>query len=172
MTMPSKEHKHDKNKYKKIGNIGEAKILCKFVELGIPVYIPFGDNEKADLIADFNGRLNKIQIKTSQKSTNGKSVFHLETSFTHRRKGVRHKYTPSEIDYFACYNLDRDCIYLIKINKPITSISIRYAKAKNNQLNNVNLEKKYLIENVLCVETLHDVPKSLEDKVKTKSRLQ
>lgn len=44
---------------KRIGNIGEAKAL------GIPVYIPFGDNESADLIAEFNGKLNKIQCKTT-----------------------------------------------------------------------------------------------------------
>lgn len=50
---------------KRIGNIGEAKALAKFVELGIPVYIPFGDNESADLIAEFNGKLNKIQCKTT-----------------------------------------------------------------------------------------------------------
>lgn len=48
---------------KNIGNIGEAKVLAKFVELGIPTYLPFGDNEKADLIANFNGKLNKIQVK-------------------------------------------------------------------------------------------------------------
>ena len=46
---------------KNIGNIGEAKVLTKFVELGFPVYIPFGDNEKADLIVEFNGKLNKIR---------------------------------------------------------------------------------------------------------------
>ena len=46
---------------KSIGNICEAKVLCKFIELGIPVYVPFGDNEEADLIAEFNGKLNKIQ---------------------------------------------------------------------------------------------------------------
>lgn len=34
---------------KRIGNIGEAKVLAKFVEMGIPIYIPFGDDEKADL---------------------------------------------------------------------------------------------------------------------------
>ena len=44
---------------KGVGNIGEAKVLCKFVELGIPVYLPFGDNERSDLIAEFNGKLNK-----------------------------------------------------------------------------------------------------------------
>ena len=42
---------------KQLGNIGEAKTLSKFVELQIPVYQAFGDNEKSDLIADFNGRL-------------------------------------------------------------------------------------------------------------------
>jgi hypothetical protein len=66
---------------KRIGNLGEAKVLCKFVELGIPVYLPFGDNEKADLIADFNGKLNKIQIKTSKKAEDGKMIFDLNSSF-------------------------------------------------------------------------------------------
>lgn len=42
---------------KQLGNIGEAKALSKFVELQVPVYQAFGDNEKSDLIADFNGRL-------------------------------------------------------------------------------------------------------------------
>ena len=42
--------------YKRIGNIGEAAILNKFVEMGVPVYIPFGDNEKSDLVADFYGK--------------------------------------------------------------------------------------------------------------------
>lgn len=52
---------------KQLGNIGEAKVLAKFVELKVPVYIPFGDNEKSDLIAEFNGKLNKIQVKTSEE---------------------------------------------------------------------------------------------------------
>ena len=50
---------------KRLGNIGEAKAIAAFVENQIPVYIPFGDNEKADLIAEFNGKLNKIQLKSS-----------------------------------------------------------------------------------------------------------
>lgn len=35
--------------------------------MNVPVYVSFGDNEKADLIAEFNGRLNKLQVKTSEK---------------------------------------------------------------------------------------------------------
>ena len=74
---------------KRIGNIGEAKVLAKFVEMGIPIYIPFGDDEKADLVAEFNGKLNKIQVKTSIKSKNGCSIFDLTSSTAHRTNGGR-----------------------------------------------------------------------------------
>ena len=42
------------------GNIGEAVILAEFMKKGISVSIPFGDNARYDLIAEFNGKLNKI----------------------------------------------------------------------------------------------------------------
>lgn len=45
---------------KNVGNVGEAITLAEFVKRGIPVYIPFGENERADLVAEFNGKLNKI----------------------------------------------------------------------------------------------------------------
>lgn len=144
---------------KRIGNIGEAKVLCKFVELGIPVYIPFGDNEKADLIADFNGKLNKIQIKTSIMAEEGSMVFDLTSSTIHRKNGVKHKYTPSEIDYFACYNISRDKIFLIPISYQGNTIKIRFQLAKNNQNKNIHWESEFLIDNILCVETLHGTSK-------------
>lgn len=144
---------------KRIGNIGEAKVLCKFVELGIPVYIPFGDNERADLIAEFNGKLNKIQIKTSLKAEDGKMVFDLVSSTTHRNNGVKHVYDETEIDYFACYNVARDKLFLIPIEKaPNTAITIRYEKPKNNQVKGIIFEHEYEIDRVLCVETLHETP--------------
>lgn len=144
---------------KGIGNIGEAKVLCKFVELGIPVYLPFGDNERSDLIADFNGKLNRIQVKTSVKAENGKMIFDLTSSTTHRSNGVRHKYTDNEIDFFACYNIARDKIFLVPVDEPRSAITIRYEKPKNNQILGINFEDDYLIENILCVETLHETPK-------------
>lgn len=42
------------------GNIGEAIALAEFAKRNIQVAIPFGDNARYDLIADFNGKLNKI----------------------------------------------------------------------------------------------------------------
>ena len=49
-----------------LGNIGEVRVLSEFVKLGIPCYIPYGDGNMVDLVADFNGKLNRIQIKTTR----------------------------------------------------------------------------------------------------------
>ena len=154
---------------KSIDNIGEAKALCKFVELGIPVYLPFGDNERSDLIAEFNGKLNRIQVKTSIKAEDGKMIFDLTSSTIHRSNGVRHKYSKEEIDYFVCYNIARDKLFLVPTTEPRSTITIRYEKPKNNQTNGIHYEEEYLIENILCVETLHGIPKGNygEDKVQT-----
>lgn len=137
---------------KRIGNIGEAKVLAKFVEMGIPIYIPFGDDEKADLIAEFDGKLNKIQVKTSIKSKNGCSIFDLTSSTAHRTNGERRKYLNSEIDYFALYSLDRDKIYLMKVpDNPMSAITIRFEDTKSGMKSRVNYEYDFLIENVLKI---------------------
>ena len=135
---------------KSIGNIGEAKALCKFVEKGIPVYVPFGDNEKSDLIADFGGKLNRIQIKTSIKAEDGKMMFSLVSSTVHRQNGVKHIYTNEEIDYFVCYNIQRDKLFIVDVNDaPSSQITIRYTKPKNGQISGIKLEEDYLLDTFL-----------------------
>lgn len=129
---------------KRLGNIGEAKAIAAFVENQIPVYLPFGDNEKADLIAEFNGKLNKIQVKSSEKAEDGKMIFNLVSSTVHRKNGVKHIYTSDEIDFFVCYNLERDKLFLIPIEEaPSTTIYIRYEKPKNNQTQGIKFEEEY-----------------------------
>ena len=135
---------------KSIGNIGEAKALCKFVEKGIPVFVPFGDNEKSDLIADFGGKLNRIQVKTSIKAEDGKMMFSLVSSTVHRQNGVKHIYTNEEIDYFVCYNIQRDKLFIVDVNDaPSSQITIRYTKPKNGQISGIKLEEDYLLDTFL-----------------------
>ena len=35
-----------------IGNIGQAAVINKFIELGVNIYTPFGDGYVVDLIAE------------------------------------------------------------------------------------------------------------------------
>lgn len=133
---------------KQLGNIGESAVLAKFVRLKVPVYIPYGDNERADLIAEFNGKLNKIQVKTSEFSKNNRIMFSL-LSCTRSRK---HMYDESEIDYFALYNLQEDILLLIPIEevKGKTSISFNISEKilNKNQYKLFNW-KDFLFENII-----------------------
>lgn len=134
-----------------IGNVGEAKTLSKFVELGIPVYIPFGDNEKSDLIAEFKGKLNKIQCKTSLSIKDNKIRFSIVSSTFHRKNGVKHVYSNDEIDYFSLYNIETNILLLIPIEiiEGMTSISFRvpFEEGKHNQFQNYNFED-FLFEKI------------------------
>jgi hypothetical protein len=49
-----------------IGKISELEILTYVTKLGYSVSIPFGDKDKYDQIWDINGKLIKVQIKTSR----------------------------------------------------------------------------------------------------------
>lgn len=135
---------------KQVGMIGESKILSKFVSMGIPVSIPYGDNERYDLIAGFNGQLNRIQVKTSQKVGNGKYEFSIVSSRRNSNKETKHEYSSAEIDYFALYNIERDICLLLKVDEcPGKQVSIRYEESKNNQSKNIRYEKDYTFENVI-----------------------
>jgi hypothetical protein len=50
--------------WRRQGDIGEASALEWLVGHGWDVYVPFGHSEDADLIADRDGQLIRVQVKT------------------------------------------------------------------------------------------------------------
>lgn len=133
---------------KRIGNIGEAAALMKFVEIGIPVYLPFGDNEKADLIVELKGQLLKIQVKSSE-TYNGET-----TSFTtcSSRGSTRGKvvYQEGEIDFFIFYCVKTKNLYMVHFSEcPDNGITIRHTPSKNNQINKLRWHEDYIFNNVI-----------------------
>lgn len=55
------------------GNVGLGKAIEYFTSKMIPVSIPLNDTQKYDLVADFNGGLKKISVKTSNNLTENKT---------------------------------------------------------------------------------------------------
>ena len=144
------------------GNIGESVVLSEFVKRGIQVSIPFGDNARYDLIADFNGKLNKIQVKycNQRMSKNGSIVCPCYSSTNHTTNKKLNSYE-NDVDYFAFYIVEWNCCLLV----PISIIGNKKAMLfrKTHPLNNqsdVNFVDDYLFDKILCVETLHDEPTS------------
>ena len=133
---------------KRIGNIGEAITLAKFVEKGIAVYVPFGDNEKIDLIIELNKQLYKVQVKTSNRLEQGCLIFNTRSSRSGTKETVL--YTEEDIDLYACYSLITKELYILeRRNFPQSTVSLRVEDSKNNQLKNVKFAKDYTLDKFL-----------------------
>lgn len=100
---------------KQKGNLTELQCISAFVEQGCEVSVVYGENSKYDFIADIDGRLFKIQVKTS--SLKGKNAIKFSCRTTHMNsKSVRNeKYSADQIDFFATY-WENQC-YLVPINE-------------------------------------------------------
>lgn len=131
-----------------IGKLGEAKVLAKFTELGIQVYLPFGEGSSVDLIAEFNGKLNRIQVKSTEKENNGTLVFSIcSTTIQKDRKIQKHIYSADEIDYFALYSSITDEVYLLPIEEaPTKKFSLRYKEPYNSKSHKA---EDYLLTKIL-----------------------
>lgn len=138
---------------KRVGNIGEAYALAKLVELGIPVYQQFGDNEPADYLIVVNNKILKVQVKSSDTYDGNKVVFDLTSSTIHRKNGNKHKYTIDEVDLFICFDITTKEIFIVKNTGNMSGITIRYTEPRNNQQTGINYAANYS----LYVETLHEI---------------
>ena len=49
---------------KQTGDVTEARIIAVLIEAGYSVSIPFGDNDRYDLVLDTGNKLRRVQCKT------------------------------------------------------------------------------------------------------------
>lgn len=77
------------------------------------MFIPIEKYSKTDMIALFNGRLQKIQIKSA--SCTAKNINSLRVELTARPgRGKKFVYEEDDVDYFGIMNMVNGDLYLIK----------------------------------------------------------
>ena len=137
----------DKMNSKKKGNITELETMLAFMKLGYNVLTPYGDCERYDFVVDVNGKLLKMQSKTSHSEDNGAS-FIFNGRSNHRKEGkiVYHQYTGDEIDYFVTFFNDK--CYVIPVDECGKDKRLRLLPPKNNQTRGINWAKDYELEEV------------------------
>ena len=128
-----------------IGKITELEILSYIIKLGYSVSIPFGDKDRYDQVWDINGKLLRIQVKTS--SPIDEEISAIKFSCRSISNGKAHIYTKEEIDYFATYWDGK--VYLIPIEECSVQKKLRFLPPKNGQTKGINWAKDYLVEEVL-----------------------
>lgn len=113
------------------------------------------------MIAEFNGKLNRIQIKTANEENYGSIKCYCRSSKNHTTNKTLDIYN-EDVDYFVFYNQTRDIIALVPIEEigSSKSISLRIEPTKSGQIKGTRFFNDYSFDKILCVETLHGEPKS------------
>ena len=138
------------------GNLGELKAATEFVQSGITVSFPFGDNARYDMIIDIDGELKKVQVKYSDSSTDNDSfVCRCTSSKNHTTNKVCDTYI-DDIDYFVFYlpEINTCCLVPIEVIGNKTVFTLRNSIPKNNQVKGINFIKDYTFEKILKKDSL------------------
>jgi hypothetical protein len=124
------------------GNLGLGKAIEYFTSQNIPVAIPLNDTQKYDIVADFDGKLQKISIKTSryQPRENVFEVMLKNTGGSSGNNKIR-LFDNDNCDYIFIYTANED-LYLIP-SKEITAT------------NSICVGNKY-VEYKVFIKTLSD----------------
>ena len=111
-------------------------------------FIPYGENNRYDFIADINGKLIRVQVKTSSSKDGGKTyAFSCKSSRTNGKRTVNKRYDKSEIDFFATF-INGEC-YLIPVEECSSSKALRFEACDNNQTTYVNFAEEYKLDTQL-----------------------
>ena len=98
------------------GQLSEARTLYEFQKYGVPVCVPWGDNERYDLIAEFDGKFNRIQVKTANEEANGSIVCYTRSSTNHTTNKALTTYE-EDVDYFVFVNQTHDWLALVPMSE-------------------------------------------------------
>jgi len=93
------------------GELTEGIILAALLRCGYSVALPFGDNQRYDLIVDDGKRLLRAQCKTGQLR---KGRINFKTVSMNGRSGVRRSYH-GQADIFLVYCPDNEKVYRIPV---------------------------------------------------------
>ncbi len=137
---------------KQLGDATEALVLARLVDAGVRVLLPWGDNARFDLVAQFDHVFIRIQCKTG-RLRDGYVTFR---TFGVGRDGQCYRYVSGEIDYYAVRCLETSAIYLVPYDEAGTSTQpqLRVEPPRPNsrggrQVARIRWAAKYEVEVVL-----------------------
>lgn len=94
------------------GNKAESIIMSEFIRREIPVLIPFGDNEKYDLVVEIDGKFKSVQVKYGAYK-NGCVIADVRHRIGNKR--INYETYANKVDYIAIWCEYNNVSYLIPI---------------------------------------------------------
>ena len=126
-----------------VGLRTEAHILSELVRRGYKVLLPFGVNQRYDLVIDLDGRLLRAQCKTGRLLDRGVVEFRTTSVRTNTTEILTRGYV-GEIELFLVYCPGNDQIYAVPINDaPATICCLRVSPSRNGQKERIRWARDY-----------------------------
>jgi hypothetical protein len=137
----SHEPERVKRDTKSIGDRSEAIVLAELVKRGYLVSIPFGENQRYDLIIDDGTRLSRVQVKTG-RLRRGVIVYNCSSSHAHRGGAARPYF--GEIEYLAVYCPDTKKVYMLPEQElTATNAHLRLSPTRNNMVKTIRWASEF-----------------------------
>jgi hypothetical protein len=127
---------------KAIGELSEGVILAHLLRKGWAVSLPFGNNQRYDMIVDTGDKLLRAQCKTG-RYLNGCVEF--ATSSKNGFTGERLSYA-GQIEVFLVYSPATEAVYMFPADQaPPTFVRIRVEPARGGSKSNIRWAKDFEI---------------------------
>lgn len=96
---------------KQKGDLAELKVATDLIDRGCRISIPFGEDCDYDLIADFDGRLHRVQVKHTRSDGRIILVRCRSHSLTNGKIRATKRYTAATVDWIAVYDCTTERCY-------------------------------------------------------------
>ncbi len=122
-------------------------VIARLVQAGRLVLVPFGENQRYDLVIEDDGQFTRVQCKTGRLRA-GAIRFPTVSSTCHHpnNQGMRfyqHGYR-GQADLFGVYCPDNDRVYLVPVSDVGTrSGALRIDPPLNNQAKRIRWAREY-----------------------------
>jgi PD-(D/E)XK nuclease superfamily protein len=134
--------RHDSNKK---GEISESAIVTRFLQCGYVVLMPYGGNQRYDLvIEDADEHFWRIQCKSAWIDDGG-TVLKFDTA-NHNVTGTKRdwRHYRGQCDYFAAYSAELGNVYLVPVEDVgTTRAHLRLEPSKNRQEKYIRWARDY-----------------------------
>jgi hypothetical protein len=130
-----------KRNTKKVGDISELHVIAAFCKRGYKISLPFGEDNRYDLVVDDGEKLYRVQVKTG-RVRGGVIRYSCSSSHAHRGGGTRPYF--GQIDYLAVYCPDTGKVYVLPEKElTATRAHLRLSPPLNNMAKTIRWAARY-----------------------------
>ena len=126
-----------------VGLRTEAAIVAELIRRGYAVLLPFGTNQRYDLVLDIGGTFVRAQCKTG-RLRKGVVVFSTRSVRTNTRQTFFRDYTTKEVELFLVHCPETGAIYAVPVaDAPAGHGYLRVDPTKNGQEAGIRWARDY-----------------------------